>query len=101
TIAVCGHLRCPPGADEVLVEALPDGWCWGAPVPGGKFSAMVFVDPERLRTVRRDRLHELWRSQLARTELLAAVSECPLDGAVQARDATSYAAADAMGARLV
>ena len=76
TIAICGHLRCRPGADEVVVEALPDGWCWGAPVPGGKFSAMVFVDPERLRTVRRDRLHDFWRSQLARTELLAAVSEC-------------------------
>ena len=27
----------------------PQAWCWGAPLPGGAFRAMAFVDPDLLR----------------------------------------------------
>jgi uncharacterized protein len=33
------------GDPETLVEAGQDAWYWGAPLPGGEFSATVFVDP--------------------------------------------------------
>lgn len=32
------------GDPETLVEAGPDAWYWGAPLPDGEFSAAVFVD---------------------------------------------------------
>jgi flavin-dependent dehydrogenase len=34
---------------SALVESLPNGWLWGAPLARGRFSAMFFVDPEELR----------------------------------------------------
>jgi flavin-dependent dehydrogenase len=30
---------------ESRVEALPAGWLWGAPLPGGEYRVMAFVDP--------------------------------------------------------
>jgi hypothetical protein len=96
TIAICGYLRCESGEHDILVEALPDGWCWGAPVPGGQFSAMVFLDADAIVAVRREGLSEFWRSRLARTELFASLSQWPLVSSLLVRDATSYFARDPM-----
>jgi flavin-dependent dehydrogenase len=99
TIAICGYLWRQSGrGQDILVEALPDCWCWGAPVPGGKFSAMVFMDADGIATVRRERLLEFWRSRLAATELFASVSQWALAGPLLARDATSYFAIEPMTA---
>ena len=98
TIAVCGHLRRQAGGDDILVEALPDGWCWGAPVPGGRLSAMVFLDSDRVAAVGREGLSAFFRAQLARTELFNDLSRWPLAGPLLTRDATSYFAIEAMTA---
>jgi len=98
TIAICGYLWRQSGGHDILVEALPDCWCWGAPVPGGQFSAMVFLDADRIAAVRRERLLEFWRSRLAGAELFAGVSQWPLVGPLLARDATSYFAVEPMTA---
>jgi flavin-dependent dehydrogenase len=97
TIAIWGQLRGLPHSPATLVEAIPDGWCWGAPVPGGTFSTMIFMDADRLRLVRRESLERLFRSQLAGTELFAAMSEWPLAGPLTARDATSYFSTEPIG----
>src|SRR5262249_7567085 len=60
------------------------------------FSAMVFVDADRLAAVRRERLPGFFRSWLAGTELFAGVSQWPLVGPLLARDATSYFAVEPM-----
>jgi flavin-dependent dehydrogenase len=90
TIAVCGYLQRQFVEHDVYVEALRDCWCWGAPVPGRRFSVMVFLEADRLAAVGRERLPEFWRSQLADTELFARVSQWPLAGPLVVRDATSY-----------
>jgi flavin-dependent dehydrogenase len=94
TLALCGYLpseRCPTAT---LVEALPDGWCWGAPIPGGVFSTMVFLDRDSLWPLRRDRLESGWRSELAKAELFSALSDLPLVGRLISCDATTYFAED-------
>lgn len=90
TIALCGYLIRQSGADDILVEAQSDGWCWGAPVPGGQFVAMVFLDADRIAAVGREGLPQFWRSRLAATELFAGVSQWSLDGPLLTRDATPY-----------
>src|SRR5439155_11763660 len=97
TIAVCGYLPARDGPGATLVEALPDAWCWGAPVPGGLFSAMVFLDPDTKPGLRRSELEVLWRARLSRAGLFAGLADSPLVGPVLARDATTYHATDPIG----
>ena len=94
TLALCGNLpseRCPKAT---LVEAIPDGWCWAAPIPGGVFSTMVFLDRDNLWPLRREKLESTWRSELAKGELFAALSDLPLVGRLISCDATTYFAED-------
>jgi len=63
---------------EMRVEALEDGWLWGAPMPDGSFAAIACVDAPT-------EFFEL----LARSLLFR---DLPRDAAVHAHDATAYAA---------
>jgi flavin-dependent dehydrogenase len=90
TMALCGHLNLRHPARASLVEAISDGWCWGAPIPGGLFSAMIFLDPQSLRGTRRAGLESIWRSYLARTELFADLARAPAAGPIVACDASAY-----------
>ena len=101
TIAICGYLRRQSRAYDILVEALPDCWCWGAPLPGEQFSAMVFVDADRVAGIGRERLPEFWRSQLGATQLFAGMSQWPLVGPLLVRDATPCFSAEPIGAGFV
>ncbi len=99
TIALCGWLRdVRLGGLEARVEAGDAEWYWGAPLPGGLFSAMVFVDAERCRGLGGPAGWErLYRAALARSTLLHRCLGGTLTGRVTARDATPYAAADPIG----
>lgn len=90
-VALHGYLHGEALPDSACVEAGPEGWYWGAPLPSGCFSAMVFVDPESLPPGGCQALEPLLRGALARSELLAACAEAPLLGRVRARDATCQA----------
>ena len=54
---------------ETRVEAGPEQWYWGAPLPDGTFNATVFVSPGRLRLA--DSVESVYCSLLAESELLA------------------------------
>lgn len=97
TVALCGYLRARDCPRETLVEALPDAWCWGAPVPGDLFSTMVFLDAETVPGLRRSELDALWRARLAGAELFVGMSRSPLVRPVLARDATTYHTTDPIG----
>ncbi|MGW5055624.1 flavin-dependent monooxygenase QhpG [Actinokineospora sp. NPDC004072] len=75
-----------PGGGLPRVEALPQGWCWSAPLPGGLVRAMALTDPGPLREVGVDRLFR---------DLLDA-ARMPVDPAarVEVCDATAYAAVE-------
>ena len=89
------HSVCRPGppADgaQTRIDALPDGWLWGAHLPGSGFRAMAFVDPPALRDAGGDRTR-LMRRLLAASPLFAELASGPLEP-VQACDATCNGAA--------
>ncbi|NUQ73478.1 MAG: tryptophan 7-halogenase [Polyangiaceae bacterium] len=90
TLALHGYFRNGGRAEGACVEAAPDGWYWGAPLPSGVFSAMVFLDPEAARSAGRAGLEALFRSRLCSSELFAGFAREPLEGSVRALDATPY-----------
>jgi hypothetical protein len=97
TLALCGYLRAPGHPQPTRIEAVSDGWCWGASVPGELFSTMVFLDPYTLRQRQPGGLEEFWRSQLAKAALFADLSRLPLVYPVVALDATTAFAIDPIG----
>jgi flavin-dependent dehydrogenase len=90
TVALCGHLDGRKLPRTTLVEALSDGWCWAAPLPGGLLSTMVFVDPASMRHLRPGGLEMLWRSYLAKTELFAGLASAPAANPPTLCDASAY-----------
>lgn len=81
----------PADGAQTWIEALAEGWLWGAQLPGGRFRAMAFVDPHALVTAG-DR-ERLYRRLLQASSMFGdLVSDARLIGRVQACDATSYTA---------
>lgn len=93
TIALYGYWRAPhlEGA-EMRLEAGADEWFWGAPLPGGLFNAMVFVDPVRCRSVLTDprQKETFYRSLLDRSSLLRDCLDADLASEVTVCDASAY-----------
>lgn len=91
TVALYTSWTPPRGAwRETRVEAGPDEWFWGAPLPGGTFNAMVFLDTDRYRDRRRTGTsrESLYRELLARSTLLCGLLEGEFPAEVLACDAT-------------
>ena len=72
------------------IEAGPDAWYWGVPLPDGRYNTLAFVDGASLRgcspAARDTRFHEL----IARSGLMAGCEQPRLSGRVLAADATPY-----------
>jgi flavin-dependent dehydrogenase len=56
---------------NVLVEAVPDGWWYSAPVPGGRMVAMLMTDSDLCRR-RRAASKDAWESLLSAASLTSA-----------------------------
>jgi flavin-dependent dehydrogenase len=78
------------------LEAGPNGWLWGTPLPNGAYRAMAFTDPEQLHRsgVRRSSLAGFLQSLLGGSELLRELAEERPASAVAVCDATGYHAPD-------
>ena len=82
---------------QTRIEALPDGWLWGAHLPGGAFRAMAFVDPP----LGRDR-GAAYERLLATSQLFAELPRvASLEGSVHACGATTYAVTDPIDATCI
>ncbi|BBO35595.1 NAD(P)/FAD-dependent oxidoreductase [Lacipirellula parvula] len=69
TMAIYGYWRdAQLSGDETRIEAGPEQWYWGAPLPSGCFNATVFVDLCRIRAA--DNPVTLYRALLYESELL-------------------------------
>lgn len=97
TLALHGYLRGEGLPDVTQVEAVENGWLWGAKLADGTFSAMVFVDPEAVAGAGRAGLEPLFRARLAASRLFEAGARADLVGGVRARDATAYADPGSIG----
>lgn len=94
TVALHGTWRGVGGEGETRVEAQPQSWLWGAHLPGGRFRAMAFVEPETIRRNRRAGRdpQRLFLDLLARSVLFAELVEghARLQGGVSVCDARCY-----------
>ncbi len=86
----------PERPDAMIVEAIRDGWLWGAPLPDGTFASIAFIDADLLRRrgVRRAGLEGLHRELIASTELFGHLLEARPVAPLEACGATSYVSAD-------
>lgn len=100
TLALCGYIICPSEVLATRIEALHDGWCWGARLPSECYSVMVFLDPQPGRLGLVD-LEARWRACLLRAGLFAQLAQLPLQGPIIARDTTSSFVRDPIGPRFV
>jgi flavin-dependent dehydrogenase len=71
------------------IQALPDGWCWGVPLPDGTANLLVFVEPERLRAEGRD-VADCYERLLGCSELALFASRAERVTPVRGADATPY-----------
>ncbi|HVT40538.1 MAG TPA: NAD(P)/FAD-dependent oxidoreductase [Gemmatimonadaceae bacterium] len=101
TVALCGYFSNDNPVETPRVEAVPDGWCWGAPIPGSLFSTMVFLDHSAVRNRRGEELERLWRSQLETTELFNRLAQRPLVRPLRAYSATTEHSLDPVGENFV
>jgi flavin-dependent dehydrogenase len=74
TLALHACWRGGPTQPETWIEAVRDGWLWGARLPGGAFRALAFVDPEALTSARRDR-DRLYGDLLSASRLFARLAD--------------------------
>lgn len=50
SVGIWAHLPARYFPKATLVEAIEDGWLWGAPLPDKQFRVMAFVDPGAVRS---------------------------------------------------
>ena len=84
---ICRPAPAPDGA-QTRIDALADGWLWGAYLPCGGFRAMALVDASTLRAAGGDRAR-LLRRLLQASPLFAELAPTAA-GPVFACDATCY-----------
>lgn len=78
-------------AVETRIEARPEGWLWGAPMPEGRFCVGFFVDPETLRIRgRASGLARLLADELRDSTVFSKVLDITNLSSAFACDATGY-----------
>ena len=77
---------------QTQLDTGPEGWYWGAVLPGNRYRAMAFIDPGLLRRHRiaKAELESFYVHLLSRTRVLTAINGARIEGSVIARDATCY-----------
>jgi flavin-dependent dehydrogenase len=90
TIALCGRWRETelPAVPEMRVEACPEAWLWGAPLPDGSFAALAFVGTSQCVGLARGEREKLYRALLDQSQLFKSCVNGLLVGDVAVRDAT-------------
>ena len=79
----------PAQRPRTWVDTGPDGWAWGADLPGGRIRTIAFLDPDAAGPDRAALLRRLLAGMPLATDRLAGAR---LVGPVRACDASSYAA---------
>jgi flavin-dependent dehydrogenase len=71
------------------IEAGPDCWYWGVPLPDGTYNAMVFVDAADFRA-RALPLQVVYTTRIHQSGLMAGCRDISMTGTVRVADATPY-----------
>jgi len=89
TLALYGYWRGAGLPVTPRIEAGARQWYWGSPVPGGRYNAMVFLDPN-MRRDGRATLQQRYHALIEASHLFAGASAAELEGGVLSCDATSF-----------
>ena len=85
-VAIWTHIPANLMPEESFVEAIHEGWFWGAKVPGNRYRVMAFTDGE---TIQRDNIRDLY--QLAqKTKFFADIAGELKIRPIEACSVTSY-----------
>jgi len=101
TLALHGYWTGRHLPEQPRIEAGPQAWYWGVPLPNGSYNTLVFVDAARVRDDPGLSLEARLRTWLAASALLRGVEDATLLGPVRATDATPYLYEDCVGPRHV
>ena len=96
TLALYGYWHGGRGPAPPRIEALEDSWCWSVPLPDGSTNALVFVDPDRLRSGRS--AEACYHALLGRSTVDHDLVGARLAGRVRAADATPFLDTDCVTA---
>ncbi len=75
---------------ESRVEAITDGWLWGAPLPGGLFNIALFSDPDSRHFNSQAQIHQHYRQSLTHSQLLSGCLAGKIQGELHICDASAY-----------
>lgn len=93
-LAVWAECEEPP-QPSVCVDALPDGWLWGAPLPGGGYRLMACGHPRDIHRHAQGQPERWLRKMLADSHVLSGLAGHGFRRPAQACAATPYVADDA------
>jgi len=96
TVALYADFTPPDEYQQTVIEAMRQGWCWGAPFPG-RFRSMVFIDRTDFPRAASMGLEVFLRERLRECELLERISRATLQNAVFSCDASIYRARECIG----
>jgi flavin-dependent dehydrogenase len=82
---------------ETRIEAGPDAWFWGSPLPGDAYAATIFLDAERMAGVSMASRAVCYRQLLAQSQLLGRLLQGKMLGPVRVCDATGRMSPDLIG----
>lgn len=88
-LAIWSHIDNGIMPQETCIEALPQGWLWGSPLPNGHYRTMAFVDPTIVKQHNSD-LEKLLCEMLSNSELFSAAANLPFVSQLYSCTATPY-----------
>lgn len=74
SVALWTHVpasACAARPDAARIETVDEGWIWGAPVPGGQYRIMAFIDPD---SIRGQSLAQSMQQMLSKSQLFGSVA---------------------------
>lgn len=89
TVALHGYWEGRGLPRHPRIEAGPNRWHWGVPLPDGTYNTLVFLDPDDLRALP-GTLTEKFHALLAESAVMPRDAAAVLSGPVRACDATPY-----------
>ena len=90
TLALYAYWQGEALPDQPSIEAGPDAWYWGVPLPDGTYNSLAFVDAKQFHSTRDGTLATRFHRLLERSCLMAGLRGAHMTGPVQAIDATPY-----------
>ena len=96
TLALYAYWRGRRLPNIPTIEAGREAWCWGVPLPDGRYNTLAFVDPRAFRRLEGASLLERFQGLLRASNLMRGCDGAEPCGPIAAIDATPYTTSDSV-----